>query len=294
VHNTQPSRVEVDADRVRVSVDATRALTVVDPDGRQRLISCGAAVLNIRLAMLGGGHDPVTTLLPDPAAPAHLATVVAGAFRARSPQERTMLAMIERRRTNRGPYQPVPVPAPVLRRLADAAAAESAVLRLVEPPQRAAVSELVRRGIDAQAASARYRAEFLRWTRDDIAPQVGTPRRSWRAMPFPLPALRGRDRLSAPDRTALHDMLAGATLGVLGTDGDDPRDWLVAGQALQRLLLTATAAGVAVAFLNQPTEVPDLRTKLAAVLGAGLVPQLVLRLGYGSQPAPRTGRRAVD
>ena len=78
---------------------------------------------------------------------------------------------------------------------------------------------------------------------------------------------------------------------MLCTDGDTPVDRLRAGQALQRVLLTATAAGVGVSFLNQPVEVPALRKELAAVLKTGLAPQMLLRAGYPGTTALPTGRR---
>ena len=39
------------------------------------------------------------------------------------------------------------------------------------------------------------------------------------------------------------------------------------GQALQRTLLIAAATGVRASFLNQPVQVPALRTRLRALLG---------------------------
>jgi hypothetical protein len=47
---------------------------------------------------------------------------------------------------------------------------------------------------------------------------------------------------------------------VLTTDGDRPLDWLRAGQALQRALLTATRYGVSASFLTQPFELHDARS----------------------------------
>jgi hypothetical protein len=46
---------------------------------------------------------------------------------------------------------------------------------------------------------------------------------------------------------------------VLATARDEPADWLRAGQALQRVLLSATVAGLAVSFLYQPIELHDMR-----------------------------------
>jgi len=74
---------------------------------------------------------------------------------------------------------------------------------------------------------------------------------------------------------------------------DTAADRLRAGQAMQRVLLTATAAGFDASFISQPVEVPPVRAELRRLLGGGLWPQIVLRLGRGA-PVPWTPRRSLD
>jgi hypothetical protein len=81
-------------------------------------------------------------------------------------------------------------------------------------------------------------------------------------------------------------------LVVLGTDQDKRLDWLIAGQAMQKVLLRATAHGVAASYLNQPIELDELRPRLIEVLGRSGYPHLILRLGYGAEVRP-TPRRSV-
>ena len=81
-------------------------------------------------------------------------------------------------------------------------------------------------------------------------------------------------------------------LAVLATSGDDPRDWLIAGQALGRVLLRAAQDDVSASFLNQPVEVEELRAAVGLLAPVG-VPQIVLRLGYGPAVQP-TSRRPLD
>jgi hypothetical protein len=69
---------------------------------------------------------------------------------------------------------------------------------------------------------------------------------------------------------------ASLLLVVLGTLGDDPEHWLVAGQALQA------------SYLNQSAQVPLLRSKLQQLLGHSGFAQVVLRLGcIRMTPQPR-------
>jgi hypothetical protein len=81
-------------------------------------------------------------------------------------------------------------------------------------------------------------------------------------------------------------------LAVVGTDADAPQDWLAAGQALASVLLRARAEDVWASFLNQPIEVPELRTRLCSVIGREGFPQLLLRLGYGTE-VEATPRRSL-
>jgi hypothetical protein len=87
--------------------------------------------------------------------------------------------------------------------------------------------------------------------------------------------------------------LRAPALALLWTDGDSPRDWLAAGQALARVLLRATADGVSASFFNQALELAELRDRTAVAAAVPGRPQLLLRLGYGRE-LPATPRRALD
>ena len=83
---------------------------------------------------------------------------------------------------------------------------------------------------------------------------------------------------------------AAPTIAILSTAHDGPVDWVRAGQALERLLLEATAAGVSASFLNQPLEHDDLRFLVRSPLTGVGNSQMILRLGYGDG-VPATPRR---
>ncbi|WP_306745066.1 hypothetical protein [Saccharothrix yanglingensis] len=80
---------------------------------------------------------------------------------------------------------------------------------------------------------------------------------------------------------------------VLCSFTDGPLAGLQAGQALQRVLLTATDLGLAASFLSQAVEVRSVRQEPRHSIGGAVVPQSVLRVGFGS-PVPPTPRRAVE
>lgn len=85
-----------------------------------------------------------------------------------------------------------------------------------------------------------------------------------------------------------------AGIAVFAAASDDRAGWIAAGRAYQRFALEATAHDIRHAFINQPVEVPTLRSQFAAELGLGdQRPDLVVRFGRG--PAmPRSLRRPLS
>jgi len=82
-------------------------------------------------------------------------------------------------------------------------------------------------------------------------------------------------------------------LTLLETSGDDPRNWLIAGQAHERVLLTGCQLGLQASYLNQPIQVAALRARLQEVVGATGCPQVLLRLGYPTEDVPAAPRREL-
>ena len=81
---------------------------------------------------------------------------------------------------------------------------------------------------------------------------------------------------------------------MLTTPGDEPADWVSAGQALQRLLLDASSSGIAAALHTQPLELPELRKLVRVQLAGGSYPQMIVRLGRTSQTTSSVRRPVRD
>jgi hypothetical protein len=81
-------------------------------------------------------------------------------------------------------------------------------------------------------------------------------------------------------------------IALITSQSDSPRDWLRAGQALQRVLLYATAHRISAAFHTQPLELPHLRAEVRATIPSGQFPQMLLRLGNATRGRPTPRRSA--
>ena len=105
VHNTQPWRFTADGGpRLSLHADTGRGLAAADPDGRELMISCGAALFTVRLALRSLGYIPETSVLPDPGQPELVAQVSWRERAAADEFERRLAGHVLTRRTHRGAF----------------------------------------------------------------------------------------------------------------------------------------------------------------------------------------------
>src|SRR4051812_21809118 len=109
IHNTQPWRLRLTASSLDLHADGSRRLDVLDPRGRQLLISCGAALFNARVAIAAAGYSPLVHRLPDPNDPSLVARVAVGPPRGYLPLA-ALDDYIPRRHTNRRAFVADSVP----------------------------------------------------------------------------------------------------------------------------------------------------------------------------------------
>lgn len=298
VHNTQPWVLVLHPDRIDVRADRGRQLHVLDPGGRELLLSVGAAVLNARAELAVRGRAVEVDRLPRPG-DRDLVAVLRLVAGPPDPDLARLAPQVRARRTNRRGYADDPVPTSVLDRVHAAAAAEdTVVVPVLTEDQHRLVARLAQAADAEQNADAAYRHELRTWTnredgRGDGVPPTTVPRvdgGAQDAVPVRDFDTRGAGALPAETR-------AGRTgaLVVLASHADDERAWVRAGEAMERVLLELTADGWAAGPLSQVTEVPHTRAALRRELCWDVFPQLLLRLGRAvpTVASPRRPRREV-
>jgi nitroreductase len=301
VHNTQPWRFSADGQQISLYADAGRRLAVADPDGREMMLSCGAALFTVRLALRSLGCIPQTSVLPDPAQPTLVARVSWREHAAATDYERRLAREVPRRRTHRGGFDAVALSPNLLAALAEGAARDGAMLRIVtDGGQRAALAAAVETAERAAHLDSTRVQELVMWAPPPGSPRTdGVPSTSYPAhAEHTDPDFPGRDYAHGlgwgiPPLSPARMPRAAGVVGLLTTTSDGPADWVNAGQALQRILLTASACGVAAALHSQPFELAWLREDIRGRLAGGEYPQMLLRLGAVIQTAVSV-RRAPD
>lgn len=300
VYNTQPWRFVLDVDSLSLYADPTRELGVLDPAGRQMLISCGCALFNARVALSAAGYRPVVERHVLGARSTLLARVTVDSATAGNAADDLgiMDASIERRHTNRRPFTEDPVPADVVDALVAAATAEGAALMHVTRTEDRLALTILHQQVDArQNADPAYRAELRTWTRDGADRADGVA-----ALSVPhadsdvrddLP-VRAFDTDSSGALPAETESGRNQCLLMLGTDEDTAAAWLRAGEALERVLLELTRRGYVASPLTQATEEPYTRERLRRDLCLTMHPHLVLRVGRAPLTPATRRRRLVD
>ena len=297
VHNTQPWRWLVGDDSVHLLADWSRHVPATDPDGRDLIVSCGAALHHLRVALAARGRHATVHRLPGGDLN-HLATIELSPGEP-SEEDIVLARAIPRRHTDRRGFTSWAVPSGHLDLMArHAAAAGGLLVPVTDPRHRNVVTTAIAAASWWQETDPAYRDELARWsgrgrTSDDGVLAVSTPRTGRLHGDTPMRVFPGGS-LSEPDTGPGGDE---GRLLVLGTENDDVAGRLRAGEAASAALLAATSLDLATCPLSQPLEVRNTRVRIRDdVLRGTAYPQLVLRVGWvptSADPLPRSGRRPL-
>ncbi len=298
-HNTQPWLFHVEHNRLEMSADPTRVLSLVDANGRELIMSCGAALANLQVALRYFGFSWMMEMPSRPGEEHLLARLTIDKGEKPDEEERKLFFAITQRRTNRRAFSDRGVPMAMLKRLEKVAGDAGTYLHVMwDEEQRTNLANLVLNADRTLWSDQQFRHELAEWVR---------PHESNSPDGIPAYALGKADTTSYLGTLALHTLIETPkediegqprtvkppVLAVLATINDDWFDWLAAGLALENMLLHARLAGIWASFFSQPTEVPVQRQALRDLLGKTDYPQIVLRLGYATR-VPPTPRREVD
>jgi hypothetical protein len=295
IHNTQPWRFRWDAvcRTLEVRADPARGLLYEDPGKRALYVSVGAALFNLRVAAEAHGWHPDIRLLPDPSDQELLAVACpSGRPHNGSYAEGDLYDAVWCRHSSRRPFEVRRPPDHVLAGLEKAAEAEGARLRLPGHDETERLRRLTAEAEWYDHTDPPRRAESRQWIHDDGKDGL---RRAGLGPSDAAGRVPVRDYSSLrPGYHASPEVFEAEPLfGVLTTAHDERPDWLRAGQALERVLLRATAGGLVASLLHQALEWHDLRWQLRDPRQGMYFVQMIIRLGYGPE-GPTSPRRTVE
>lgn len=287
VHNSQPWQLRVRGTEVDLLERRSVVLRRQDPFGRDRMLSCGAALTNLELAVHVLGRDCHVEFRDDEDA---VATVTIGRPRAASARDFDLYHAIGRRHSHRHEFSHSRVTAAVHTALV--AAGETTGVHLVVPAHLDRFAQMLGFATRVLREDRGYQRELAMWTAHTTGPLAtgdGVPEDALSAEALPVAGLVRTDT-PVPDDVVLADRLAAENLLVVCTDGDTRAERLAAGTALQRVWLTATANALVGSVITQPLHLTGFRARLVSELVLPGVPQAIFRFGNPEVPAAPSPR----
>ena len=290
VHNSQPWLWVAEDGVLRLFVDRHRTVPGTDPSGREAIISCGAVLDHLRVAMLAAGWHAEIKRLPSSNDPDHLASIEFSSVDHVTDAQRDRAAAILRRRTDRLPFGwPTYWDsfAPALRSMFDDSLVTLHVLSDDARPQLVEASQLtdvVRRD------DWSYHAELDWWTSPFVvnegvpASALASDKEHYRVdvgREFPIRSHTDRRPEIKVDWSKIL---------VLSTPSDAKAEVLRCGEALSTVLLECTMAGMATCTLTHLIEVDESRDIVRSLIKQRGQPQVLIRVGIAppmeDRPAP--------
>ena len=234
IHNIPPGLFKIVDDAIELYADTTHALPVADPDCRESIISCGAALFHLRLAIRYFGYGDLVEILPERNNRSLLARIRLGSRRITQLEEKFLFRAIPRLYTNPLSFKDCQLPKSLKSELESAADAECINLHITSKIIPQAISpeviNLIDLGDRLQTTNPLFGQELAPWIDSELAQDC--------QLAIQNPVLMS-----------------------ISSDGDRPHSWLATGEALAHLLLRARVDGVSASFLNQPIQVAHLRSE---------------------------------
>lgn len=296
LHNSQPWRWVTEDGVLRLFVDRRRAIPATDSSGREVILSCGAVLDHLCVAMTAAGWKPNVRRLPDPEDPDQLAAVTFSPLEhVTEAQHRLAEAMLQRR-TDRLPLgRPTywELFEPTLRGTFDDTVVSLDVLADEVRPLLVQASRLTE---ELRRDDSYYHAELDWWTSAFVLAEgmppsaLASDRESWR-----VDVARGFPVRSHADRRG-DVKVDWAKILVLSTPGDTRPEVLRCGEVLSAVLLECTVAGMATCPLTHLIELEESRDVVRELVGRYGEPQVLIRVGIApplEQLPPATPRRPL-
>ena len=295
VHNSQPWLWQRRGDALDLLADWSRWLRRADPDGRDLLLSCGAALHHLRVASEAMGWSAVVEHQPDPEQPHLVASVSFRPVTAYAEAADELGALLARH-TDRRRFAEWPVPDARLEAMAARGRRWGALVRIVEDESaRTSLLDLTREADRRQHDDPGYVEELRSWFRPGA--RDGVPPANVPAGLTTVPQRFPRGDLDDPAAVVDASVPGIPAVLVVATSSDDALSHVRAGEALSDMWLQACRGGLVVVPLSQAVEVDETRRELrTGLLGDLACPQILLAVGFPSRadvPPPRSPRRSV-
>ncbi|MCV7220172.1 Acg family FMN-binding oxidoreductase [Mycolicibacterium elephantis] len=297
LHNSQPWRWVAEDGELQLFAEPSRRVRSTDESGRETLLSCGAVLDHLRVAMAAAGWATFVSRFPNPNNRLHLATIDFGPMDFVTEGHRRRANAILLRRTDRLPFAPPPDWESFEPHLRNVVGSEAVRLDVIADDARPKLAEASQLTETLRQYDSSYHAELQWWTAG-FETAEGIPQSSLASaseadrvdVARRFPVSQHRDRREGVERDQ-------SKILALSTYDESHDSVLRCGERLSAVLLEATMAGMATCTLTHITEHPESRQMLTELIGRDVTPQVLVRVGLApsiDDLPPPTPRRPLD
>ncbi|BBY37283.1 hypothetical protein MMAN_14170 [Mycobacterium mantenii] len=297
IHNSQPWRWVAEGELLRLFVDRYRTVPGADQSGRETIISCGAVLDHLRVAMLAAGWQARIKRFPDPNEPDNLALIDFSPADQVTDADLLRAEAILQRRTDRLPlgrprywdfFEPV---------LKDSVHDSVVTLDVLPDELR---PQLVQASLFTEALRRddwSYHVELDWWTSPFVVTE-GVPATALASESEHIRVDVGREfPVRSHTQRRMEVEVDCSKIFVLSTPEDTRTDVLGCGEALSTVLLECTVAGMATCTLTHLIEVDESRDIVRGLIAGHGEPQVLVRVGMApptERPPVPTSRRPLN
>ena len=295
-HNSQPWQWAFNRGQLRLFLDPSRVMDT-DHAAREAVISCGAALDHLRVAMAAAGWQSHITRFPNSDSPNHLASIEFTPTEFVTERDRKLASAIGARHTDRLPFSAVTEWQSIEAVVASSVNRQAVHLEVIADELHPRLEEAAQIAESLRFYDTPYHNELHWWTAPFEASE-GIPYsalvsaaegdRVGVGRVFPVPR-RPERRLEVPEDHA--------KVLLLSTDHNTRADALATGEALSATLLECTMVGLATCPLTHLTEVSVTRDLIRSFMDHDAVPQVLIRVGVvpvTEKVPPPTPRRPLS
>lgn len=298
-HNTQPWLFRMHENSIGIQPDYTKDLPVVDSDRREMFVSLGCAAENLCIAATSRGYVPSVHISGE-------GIITIQLSEAANPVKASALAkQINKRQTNRNIYDGTLIPDDTMKELLTVERTGQTSLHCWRKgsAEFEKLQHYISQGNEIQMSDSSFKNELKHWMRfnrkHDRQTKDGL---SYAAFGAPnLPKWLSRFIMGAcltprmQNQSDRKKTTSSSHFVLFSTRENTIEAWVGLGRTLERFLLSATRAGIATAFTNQPCEVKTLSALMQKEIPGlhAAIPIVLLRIGY-SAPMPYSSRKEVN
>ncbi|HKL24544.1 MAG TPA: hypothetical protein VJ912_04360 [Candidatus Nanoarchaeia archaeon] len=277
-HNTQPWKLSICKNCVKVFPDFEKALDIADPDNRELFISLGCLIANIGVVANKYGLGVKIIYSKQKNNPIKV-------YFKKSKKESFNISEIKQRRTNRNKYSQKSLPDDLLdslRKLCE----KDVNLDFLTGENKESVSKMVYKGDIQQFSNPKYRKELSHWIKKGV---MGGGKIYNAISAFFVSNFNLGKSIGKKDSLLIK---SSPVYAVLGTKKDRVRDWIDIGISYEKIALYLTSKGISNHPMNQGLlELKNNRKKISKMCNKMDYAQFGFRIGYSEKKDKKSSTR---